>query len=283
MPAPFDVAYMERALLAGVLLAAPLGLLGTWVVVRGLAFFSHAVGVATFPGVVVGLGVPALGPFAGSVLAAGLFTGTVSWLERDHRLRGGVVTGITLAAALALGGLMLTTVFQVSAPVESVLFGSLLAISEADVIRCVAIAAIAAIGLVLISPGLAAATFDREWSRPAGARPERGDAVLLVLLALTVVVALPTTGSLLVSGLLTVPAATARLLTDRLGVMQLVAVALCAVETVAGLGLARELDVPPGAAVASLAGAVFALTALGAAFCAWRVAGVTRAGSGAAR
>lgn len=261
MPPPFDAPYIERALLAGLLLAAPLGLLGTWVVLRGLAFFAHGVGVASFPGVVVGLGLPAVGPIAGSLGAAVGFTVAVSLFERDHRLRGGAVTGLVLATALALGGLLLTSVFQVAAPIESVLFGSLLAVSDADVVRCAAVALVVLVALLLTGRSLAASTFDREWAGAAGLRPARGDALLLSLLALAVVTALPAVGSLLVSGLLVIPAATARLVTDRLGPMQALAVALCALETVLGLALARTLDIPPGAAVAALAGLAFALVA----------------------
>ena len=261
MPPPFDAPYIERALLAGLLLAAPLGLLGTWVVLRGLAFFAHGVGVATFPGVVLGLGLPAVGPVAGSLVAAAGFTAAVSWLERDHRLRGGAVTGLVLATALAVGGVLLTSVFRVSAPVESVLFGSLLAVSNADVVRCAAVALVAVVALLLGGSTLAAATFDREWAAPAGSHPGRGDLLLLGLVALAVVTALPAVGSLLVSGLLVIPAATARLVTDRLGPMQAVAVALCALETVVGLALARTLDIPPGAAVAAVAGLGFGLVA----------------------
>ena len=257
MPPPFDVPYIERALLAGLLLAVPLGLLGTWVVLRGLAFFAHGVGVATFPGVVLGLGLPAMGPIAGSLAAAAGFTAAVSWLERDHRLRGGAVTGLVLAIALALGALLLTSVFRVSAPVESLLFGSLLAVSDADVARCAAVALVAVAALAVSWPSLAASTFDREWAAAASLRPEPGNVLLLALLALVVVTALPAVGSLLVSGLLVIPAATARMLTDRMGPMHALAVVLCALETVLGLALARTLDIPPGAAVATVAGLGF--------------------------
>ena len=264
MPELLDVPYMQRALAAGLLLSVPLGLLGVWVVLRGLAFFSHAVGVATFPGVVVGLGVPALGPVGGSLLAAGAFAAGVDRLERDHRLRGGAITGIALSAFLAVGAVLLTTLVRESAPVESLLFGSLLAVSGADLVRCALVAVLGAAVTALALPRLAASTFDPEWARAAGGRPRGVETMLLATVALTVVVALPAVGSLLVSGLLVVPAATARLVCDRLGPMLAAAVGLCAAEVVTGLVLARALDVPPGAAVATLAGIVFGLVALGA-------------------
>ncbi len=258
---PFDAPYMQSALLAGVLVAVPCGLLGVWVVLRGLAFFSHAVGVATFPGVVLGLGLPAIGPFAGSLAAAGAFGVAVSSVETDHRVRGGAVTGLALAAAMATGAVLLTTVVQVSTPVETVLFGSLLGISDTDVARCAVVAVTALGAMALLWTRLEASTFDREWAQQAGARATSTDVLLLILIGFTVVTALPAVGSLMVSGLLVIPAATARLLCDRLAAMSAWAVALCAAEVVIGLALARELDVAPGASIAALGGLGFALAA----------------------
>jgi ABC-type Mn2+/Zn2+ transport system permease subunit len=258
----FDPPYMQRALLAGLLLAIPLGLVGTWVVLRGLAFYSHAAGVATFPGVVVGLGVPALGPFAGSLLATGGIAAVVSALEDDERLRGGAITGIALAAALA-AGVALVPVFEIAAPVERALFGSLLAITENDLLRCGAVLAISVAALPLLTARLSTSTFDPAWAGAAGASPRRAEAALLVLVALCVVAALPAVGSLLVSGLLVLPAATARLLTRSVPSLLAASVALAAAETTIGLALAREIDVPPGAAIATIGGGAFAAVAIG--------------------
>ncbi len=261
LPPPFDTPYMERALLAGVLIAVPLALLGTWVVIQGRAFFAHAVGVATFPGVVIGIGVPAIGPFVGSLLAAGVFTLAVTSVERDHRVSGGAVTGLALLTAMALGAVLLVSVFATSTPVEAVLFGSLLAVSDADVLRCLVIAGITIAGLALLHGRLAATAFDRRWASGAGVGLRLGDVALPALLAVAVVAALPAVGSLLVSGLVVLPAATARLLARRLGPMMALSAALGLGLTVAGLALARELDLPPGAAIATLGGVAFLLVA----------------------
>jgi ABC-type Mn2+/Zn2+ transport system permease subunit len=255
----FDPPYMQRALVAGLLLAVPLGLLGTWIVLRGLAFFAHAVGVATFPGVVVGLGVPGIGPFFGALGAACAFSGSVSLMERDERVRGGAVTGLALATAMALGAVLLVSAFEVTVPVESVLFGSLLTIDDADVARCAAVALATTAAVALLAHRLAAGTFDRAWAGPSGARSALVDAALLALTALCVVVALPAIGSLLVSGLLVVPAATARLLSRSAAAMAAWSIVLAALAIVGGLAVARALDAPPGGAAAALSGAGFAL------------------------
>ena len=262
LPAPFDAPYMERALLAGVLIAIPLALLGAWVVIQARAFFAHAVGVATFPGVVLGIGIPAIGPFVGSLLAAAGFTVAVTAVERDHRVSGGAVTGLALSSAMALGAVLLVSVFATSTPIEAALFGSLLAVSDEDVIRCAAIAAVTLAGLALLHGRLAASAFDRRWAAGVGGRPRLAEVALPALLALAVVGALPAVGSLLVSGLVVLPAATARLLVRRLGAMLALSALLGLALMVGGLALARGLDIPPGAAIATCGGVAFALAAL---------------------
>lgn len=254
----FDPPFMQRALLAGLVLSVPLGLIGTWVVLRALAFFSHAVGVGTFPGVVLGLGVPAIGPFVGAAGAAALLTAAVVGLERDERVRGGAITGLALSTAMAVGAVLLTSAFAVATPVDAVLFGSLLAITEADVVRAAAVAAVALVAVGAGARRLQAVTFDPVWSAPSGARTTWVELGLLALIAATAVVSLPVVGSLLVSGLLVLPAATARVLCRDVFAMLGVACAICAVEIAAGLAVARELDAPPGAVVCALAGLVFA-------------------------
>jgi ABC-type Mn2+/Zn2+ transport system permease subunit len=255
----FDAPYMQRALVAALLLSVPLGLLGTWIVLRGLAFFAHAVGVATFPGLVVGLGVPAIGPFLGALGAAGAFSGSVTLLERDERVRGGAVTGLVLSTAMALGAVLLVSVFEETVPVEGVLFGSLLAVGDTDVARAAVLAVGATTAVLALGPRLTAGTFDRSWAAPAGARIGLVDAGLLALTAACVVVALPIIGSLLVSGMLVVPAATARLLSRGTGAMLAWSVTLAALALVGGLLVAHALDAPPGGAAAALAGLGFAI------------------------
>jgi ABC-type Mn2+/Zn2+ transport system permease subunit len=256
-----DAPYLLRALAAGTLVAVPLGLLGCFVLLRDLAFFAHAVGVATFPGLVVGVALPGLGPFAGALAAALAFSGFVSLEERDRAVSGGAVTGVVLAAALALGATLLVALDVGAVPVERLLFGSLLAVSGPDVVRCGIVAALTVAALGLGLPRLAAVTFDRDWAATAGVHDRAVAVGLVLLVAVTVVAALPAVGSLLAAALLVVPAATARLISERLGPMLAGATALAVVEMAGGVVLARVLDLPPGAVVAVLAGTLFAVAA----------------------
>ncbi len=257
MTSPFELPFFQDGVIVVLLLAIASGLLGTWVVLRGLAFFAHAAGTATFPGLVLadGLGFAAvLGAFGSALAVTGLIA--VAGSRREDSRNS--VTAIVLAASLAVGAILASDVFGSQARVDRLLFGSLLAIDAGDQ----ALAALAATGAVagslLLGPRWLATGFEGGLA----SRGRRTDPVLVALVALAAVAALSAVGALLATTLIVVPAATARLVTSRMWSWQSVSVALAAVEGVGGLWLSYELNAPPGAGIAVLAGAVFAATAI---------------------
>jgi ABC-type Zn uptake system ZnuABC Zn-binding protein ZnuA/ABC-type Mn2+/Zn2+ transport system permease subunit len=258
--APFQYAFVQRGLLEVVLLSVGAGLLGTWIVLRGFAFFSHAAGTAAFPGLVLadGLGFSApLGAFA----AALAFAFGVERLARSRRSGYDSLTALVLVGALALGVILASDVFHSGASVDSLLFGSLLLIGTRDLVLAGLSSAVVLGASVLLGRRWLAIGFDAGSARALGIRSTIPDAILLVLIAAGIVSALPAIGALLVTALFVVPAATVRLVTRRLRPWQLGSVALVAGEGVLGLWLSVEWNVPPGAAISVLAGATFALVA----------------------
>ena len=122
---------MQRALLATLLLAVAAGLLGTWIVLRRLAFFAHAVGTATFPGLVVAGPWGIAAPLA--ALGAGVgFAGLLSRLTRRGATSADAATGLLLTGALALGAILASDVYPSGAGVDRLLFGTLLGLSDGD-------------------------------------------------------------------------------------------------------------------------------------------------------
>ncbi len=258
---PLAVPFMQRALLATLLLAVAAGLLGTWVVLRRLAFFAHAAGTATFPGLVVAGPWGIAAPIA--ALGAGLgFAGLLSRMTRRGETSADAAIGLLLTAALALGAILASDVYHSAADVDRLLFGTLLGLGDGDIALAAAAAVAAVLATVALGRTWLATGFDPAGAPALGVRAERGDRLLLGLLALTVVAVLPAVGALLVSTLLVVPAATARLLAASLGGLLAGAVGLAAAEGVGGLLLAYHLDLPPGPAIAVIGGATFALVAL---------------------
>jgi ABC-type Mn2+/Zn2+ transport system permease subunit len=259
---PFQLPFVQRALVELLLLAVLAGTLGCWIVLRGLAFPAHGAAAAAFPGLVLadGLGFAgALGGFG----AALLFALAVGRLGARRGEAHDTLTALVLVAALAAGVVLASDVFHSAASVESLLFGSLLAIGPPDV-RLAAVAAVVALAATwLLGIRWLATGFDRSAARSLGVRSPVPDTLLLALVALGAIATLSAVGALLATALLVVPAATTRLLSNRIPTWQLATVALAAVEGTLGIWLAVELNAPPGATIAVVAGATFALTAIG--------------------
>ncbi|HEX2084534.1 MAG TPA: metal ABC transporter permease [Solirubrobacteraceae bacterium] len=257
---PLELEFMQRALLEVALLAFPAGVLGTWIVLRRLAFFTHAAGSATFPGLVVAgpWGVPAQVAAFGAGL---LYAGGLSGLVRRARIAPDAATGLLLVGALAGGTILASDVYESGAGVDRLLFGTLLGLGDDDLAVSAAVAAVALAASAALGRTWVAAAFDPDAARTLRVRAAAGDAALLLVVALAVVSVLPAVGALLVGTLLVVPAATARLLGRSVREVQLIAIALALLEGAGGLLLAYHLDLPPGPAIAVLGGAGFALTA----------------------
>ena len=260
MPAPFDLPYFQHGLIQVALLAVGCGLLGTWIVLRGLAFFSHAVAAASFPGLVLAAGLgfsPVLGAFA----VGGVFAATVGQLAaRDHRASYDTLTALALVAALAAGVVLASDVYHSTAQVDALLFGSLLLVDPIDQYVAAASAVLALAATWALGPRWLATGFDPSAARSLGVRSGWTDLALLALVALAAVSALAAVGALLAGALLVVPAATTRLWTSQLRTWQIASVALAAGEGIFGLWLSVQLNAPPGATLAVVSGVVFALT-----------------------
>jgi ABC-type Zn uptake system ZnuABC Zn-binding protein ZnuA/ABC-type Mn2+/Zn2+ transport system permease subunit len=257
----FHLAFVQRGVLEVLLLAPAAGLLGTWVVMRGLAFYAHAVGTAAFPGLVLaaGLGFPApVGAFA----AALVFAFGVERLARRPRAGYDSLTALVLVAALAGGVLLASDVFRSAGSVDSLLFGSLLVVGPRELALAGVVSVLTVAATVFVGPRWLVTGFDAGAARAMGLRSAVPDALLLVLVAGTVIASLAAIGALLVTALLVVPAATVRVWTGSLREWQVASVALAGVEGILGLWLSVRANVPPGPTIAVLGGAVFVTSAL---------------------
>ena len=196
---PFELEFMQRAALEVALLAPLAGILGTQIVLRGLAFYTHGVGTAAFPGLVVAgpLGIPP----ALAALAVGIgFGAALEGLGRAARVAYDAATALLLVAALAIGIVLASDVYESGAEVDQLLFGSLLAIGN-DELRATAIAlAVVVAAAAIWHRRWVAIGFDSESARSLGITVGRAERALLVAIAVAVVVTLDATGALLVGG-----------------------------------------------------------------------------------
>ncbi|MBM3319677.1 MAG: metal ABC transporter permease [Candidatus Eisenbacteria bacterium] len=249
--------FMQRALLAGVLVGFLSSYFGVFVVQRGLSFLGSGLAHAAFGGVALGilLGVQPLWvalPF--TVLVALAIT-----LVRDRTyLAGDTATGIFFAVSVALGVLFLALHQRYTEDAFALLFGSILAVNAVDLWMSAGVALLA-LAAIPFWGRWAYATFDRDLAEADGVNVRRDDYVLSFLIAVAVVVAVKVVGIMLVAAFLVIPAASARLIARTFFGMTLLSIAFGVLSTAVGLAVSYRLDVPSGAMIILTQAACFFL------------------------
>lgn len=253
---PWQHVFMQRAFLAVLMSGVVCGVIGTHVALRGMAFIGDAVAHAVFPGVAIAF-VLQTSLVLGGVVAGLLTAGAVALFTQNRRLKEDTVIGVFFAAAFGLGIVVMSTAPGYSGSLESFLFGSVLGISSADVVTIgVAGAALLAVTVALhkefVTIGL-----DRETARAAGLPLFWLDLAMYAMVTVAIVISIQAVGNILVLALLVTPAACARLLTDRLVAMMLVAPGIGALSGLAGLYLSYAFNLAAGGLIVLTTTAAF--------------------------
>lgn len=247
--APFaDNEFMVRALLAGSLVALACAIVGTFVVLRGMAFIGDALAHGVLPGIAGALllGLPGA---LGAAVGAGAMIAGVDLVRRRSRLSGDTAIGLLFVGMLALGVVLISRSDSFSGDLTQILFGEVLGIAAEDIwVQAGAVVVVAAVAGVCARPFLLLA-FDPDRCRSAGFRAGLYEWVMLLLVALVVVVSFRTVGTLLVFGMLVAPPATAALVARRVGAMMAIAAVLGVASVYVGLLLSYHYDLAAGAAI----------------------------------
>jgi ABC-type Mn2+/Zn2+ transport system permease subunit len=226
--------FMERALLAALLVGAISGMVGTFVVVRGMSFFGDALAHSILPGVAIAF-VYGQDLFWGGLLA-GIGTALgIGWLTRQGRLKEDTAIGVVFAGMFALGIAIISTTSSYSNDLTHILFGNVLGVSEGDLKLMAACGAVIVILVILFYKELLVISFDPNLAQTLKLPHEALRLMLLVLVAVTIVVSLQAVGVSLMVAMLITPAATAQLLVKRLHHMIVIASLLGSASSVVGL------------------------------------------------
>ena len=259
---PFEPEFMQRALLAGVLASLACSVVGTWVVLRGLAFLGDALAHGVIPGMALAV-LWDVGLVLGAAASAAVMIAGVSLVGRRARLRDDTGIGLLFVGMLALGVILVSTRPTFGADVSSLLFGDVLAVTVDDLrLQAVAVAVIVLACIAGYRPFLALA-FNPAKAASLRLRPGAAHVALLVLVTAAIVASFQAVGTLLVFGLLVGPPATASLLVRRVWVTMAVAALLGALAVVVGLALSYHWGTAAGATIAATSVAGFFLVLAG--------------------
>lgn len=247
---PFTVEFFLRALSGGVLVAVVCGVVGTWVVIRGMAFLGEAIGHGMLPGVALAtvLGAPVL---LGAALSAAAMSAAIGLLQRRGRLSYDTSIGLLFVAMLSLGVIIVSHSRSFATDATALLFGDILAIRP-DSIAVLAIAAVVTIGMsAVFHRSFVATAFDTRIARTLGLRPQLAHVALVALVTLAVVASFQAVGTLLVVGLLLAPAVAARAWTTRIATTMVAATVLGAAAVLLGLLVSWHFATAAGASIAA--------------------------------
>ena len=251
-----QLAFLPRALLIAITSALVCGVVGAHVVLRGMAFIGDAVAHSVFPGLAVAF-VSGTNLVLGGAVAGILTAVTVALLAQNRRLKEDSIIGVLFVGEFALGVVIISRAPGYSGSLQQFLFGSITGVPAREV-PVALIGAAVVIGLIAaLNKEIVAVSLDRETARAAGLPVLALDIALYVCVA--VVISVQTIGNILVLALLVIPAATARLLTDRLLTMMIMGPLLGALGSLLGVYLSWSADLPTGATIVLVLGVMFAL------------------------
>lgn len=255
---PLGYSFMQRGLLAALIVGVVCAVIGSYVVLRSMAYLGDALAHAILPGVAVAYlmgGNLTLGALVAAILVA-LGIGALS---RQGTIKEDTAIGILFAAALSLGVALISSIRSYAVDLSHILFGNVLGVSEKDLILTAILGTVILLTILLLYRPFLVLSFDPVLATTLRLPRELLRNLLLVLLALAIVVSLQTVGVGLVAAMLVTPAATAYLLARRLPAMMTLAALFGALSSVIGMYASYYLNVASGAAIVLVATAFFLL------------------------
>ena len=254
----FEPAFMQRSLVGSLIAVVATSLVGTWVVLRGLAFLGDALAHGVIPGIALAV-LWGFSPILGALVAAAAMSALVGVVSNRTGVREDTAIGLLFVGMLSLGVVIVSQARSFAVEVTALLFGDVLGVSTGDIRSQLLATAIVVATTVLFYRPFLALTFNRDKAQTLGMPPRLAQTFLLALLALSIVASFQAIGTLLVFGLLVGPPATASLMARRVPVIMLTSILLGAVAVVAGLLVSFHYGTAGSATIAGFSVAQFFL------------------------
>jgi ABC-type Mn2+/Zn2+ transport system permease subunit len=258
---PLNYAFMQRGLVAAVLVGILCAVIGCYVVLRGMAFLGDAMAHAILPGIAVAY-LFGFNLLLGALAAAILVAVGISFFSREGRIKEDTAIGIFFAAALSVGVALISSIRSYATDLSHILFGNLLGVTPADLWLTAGIGLVVLLAVMLLFKEFLVVSFDPVLAKTIRLPVELLRGLLLVLLSLTVVVSMQTVGVGLAAAMLVTPGATAYLLSNRLKQMMLLSALIGAVSSLVGLYLSYYVNIASGAAIVMVATLIFIIVYL---------------------
>lgn len=247
--------FLQKALLTSIMVGIVCGVIGCFIILRGMALMGDAISHAVLPGVAISYAL-GINFFFGAVFTGVLTAIGIGFVSQHSRIKQDTSIGIMFTAAFALG-VILITVLESSTDLYHILFGNVLAVRPSDVWITLAIGLIVLLSVYVFYKELLVTSFDPTMAEVYGLPVRLIHYFLMTLLTMVTVASLQTVGIVLVVAMLITPAATAYLLTDRLSVMIFLSAGIGAAAAVIGLYFSFTYNLASGATIVLAATVIF--------------------------
>jgi manganese/iron transport system permease protein len=258
---PLTYAFMQRGLMAAILVGILCSVIGCYVVLRGMAFMGDALAHAILPGIAISYLLKG-NLFIGALIAAMIVALSIGFLSRRSTIKEDTAIGILFSAALSLGVALISTIRTYAVDLSHILFGNILGVSSSDLWFIALVSAIVLLIILFLYRPFLVFSFDPILAATMRLPVQLLRNLMLLLIALTVVVSLQTVGIGLVAALLVTPAATAYLISRRLPIMILYSALFGVLSSLFGLYLSYYINIASGAAIVLVATAIFLIVFL---------------------
>lgn len=260
---PLQYEFMQRALIAVVMVGVISGVIGCYVVVRGMSFFGDALSHSVLPGVAISYittgGAVGVNLFFGGLIAGVIAAVGIGWLTRRERLKEDTAIGIVFVAMYALGIAIISHDSRAyGRDLVHILFGNVLGIQGDDLLIMAVCGVIVLLGTLLLYKEFQIISFDTNLARTLRLPAEALRLTLLAFIAVTIIASLRVVGIALMLAMLIVPAASAQMIAKRLHHMMLISAALGVIGGVIGLLLSYHLDIAAGPSIVLAMTVIFA-------------------------
>lgn len=251
-------AYLQQALVAAILVGIICGVIGCFIILRGMALMGDAISHAVLPGVVIAYMLGA-SFFIGATITGVLTALAIGYVSQNSRIKDDSAIGIMFTAAFALGIVLITGLRGTGVDLWHILFGNVLAVSRSDLYVTLGIGSFVLLMIIIFYRPLLLSTFDPIMAKATGVPVRLIHYLLMLLLSLVTVASLKTVGIVLVVAMLITPGATAYLLTDRMPVMLSLSALFGVLSAVIGMYYSVVYDVASGASIVLVASVFFGL------------------------
>lgn len=253
---PYQFQFFRNGVVVATIAGALCGVLGVFVVLRGLSYIGHGLSHAVFGGA-AGSAVLGINYFVGAGLWGVISGVLIGRISRRRIIGADAAIGVVTTASFALGLALLNRYGQAKRSIEAVLFGSVLGVKTSDIVAVTIVSILVVVVVVVLYRKMLYATFDPDVARVSSVRVEWIELLLMVMLSLTIIVTMRVIGTLLISALLVIPAATSRMMTSSFAKMLWIAPILGALAGFIGMNVAYHLDTAASASIILVSAAGF--------------------------